>query len=210
MNRFGKLIHDRRMQLDLTLEEVGNRVGVGKSTIRKWEQGTIQNVKRDKIVLLAQALQMDPAMLVMSDEEETVFNQATNLFRPMMKTVPIIGTIACGTPILAEENIQGEAHVAQHIAADFALWCKGDSMSPRFENGDLVFIRQQPSVDNGQIAAVLIDDEATLKHVYVSRGTLTLVADNPAYEPLVYTDPAVLQTIRIIGLVTGYQRAVNQ
>ena len=204
----GERIKTARVNRDMTQEELGKKIGVQRAAINKYETGVVVNLKRSTIEALAQALDVDPIWLMGLNESGDP--TPSNLFTPTFKTIPIIGTIACGTPILAEENIQGEAHVSQHISADFALWCKGDSMSPRFENGDLVFIRQQPSVDNGQIAAVLIDDEATLKHVYVSRGTLTLVADNPAYEPLVYTDPCVLQTIRIIGLVTGYQRAVNQ
>ena len=83
-------------------------------------------------------------------------------------------------------------------------------MAPKFLDGDLVFIRQQPDVDNGQIAAVLIENEATLKHVYKGTNSLTLVAENPAFAPLIYTVPVELQQIRIIGLAIGYQRAVNQ
>ena len=210
MNKFGKLIHDRRSELGLTLEEVGNRVGVGKSTIRKWEQGMIQNVKRDKILALAKALSIDPAMLIFSDEESNDVFQISNVFRPTMGTIPIVGSIACGTPILAQENIEGNAQVSDHIQADFALWCKGDSMSPKFEHGDLVFIRQQSDVDPGQIAAVLIGEEATLKHVYHKDGILTLVSENPKYPPMIYTDPEQLMQTRILGLVTGFQRAIRQ
>lgn len=200
-------IREARISRDLTQGDLAKSLGYkSRTSIAKIEAGMV-DLPQSKIKAFADVLGVSVGYLMGDVESST---PAANMFKPNLRTIPIIGTIACGTPILAEENIQGEAHVAQHISADFALWCKGDSMSPRFENGDLVFIRQQPSVDNGQIAAVLIDDEATLKHVYVSRGTLTLVADNPAYEPLVYTDPAVLQTIRIIGLVTGYQRAVNQ
>ena len=206
MADFGKIIHDRRIELGLTLEELGERVGVGKSTVRKWEQGIIQQAKRDKIAALADALQISPAILVNS-QEETPF--AKNLFVPKFSQVPIIGTIACGTPILAEENLDGFAKVTD-LVCDFGLWCRGDSMAPRFLDGDLVFIRQQADVDNGQIAAVLIENEATLKHVYKQPNRLTLIAENPSFPPLIYTDPVELQQIRILGLVTGYQRAVNQ
>jgi len=209
MTDFSKIIRDRRAELGLTLEELGNEVGVGKSTIRKWEQGTIKQVKRDKIAKLAKALRIDVALLV-ADEDNSDIVYAGNIFKPNFQTVPIIGTIACGEPILAQENVEGLATKSDHIEADFALWCKGDSMTPRFNDGDLVFIRQQSDVDNGQIAAVLIENEATLKHVYKQPDRLTLIAENPSFPPLIYTDPVELQQIRILGLVTGYQRAVNQ
>lgn len=209
MTDFSKIIRDRRAELGLTLEELGNEVGVGKSTIRKWEQGTIKQAKRDKIAKLAKALRIDVALLV-ADEDNSDIVYARNIFKPNFQTVPIIGTIACGEPILAQENVEGLATKSDHIEADFALWCKGDSMTPRFNDGDLVFIRQQSDVDNGQIAAVLIENEATLKHVYKQSDRLTLIAENPSFPPLIYTDPVELQQIRILGLVTGYQRAVNQ
>lgn len=212
MTDFGKIIRDRRLELGLTLEEVGNMVGVGKSTVRKWEQGTIKQMKHGKIVSLARALQVDPAVLVADDQtpDADAPIYAKNIFIPHFTTVPIVGTIACGSPVLAQENIEGQAVKSDHIQADFALWCKGDSMAPKFMDGDLVFIHRQPSVDDGQIAAVLIENEATLKHVYKGSNQLTLIPENPAFPPLVYTDPVDLQQIRIIGLVTGYQRAVNQ
>lgn len=203
-----KRIHLARINRGLTMEELGARIGVKKATIYKYERGIIGNMKRGKIESLARALDVNPVWLMgLTDEGEII---PSNLFTPTFKSVPILGKIACGTPILAQENQEGSAPVSEHIAADFALWCRGDSMAPRFEDGDLVFLRQQDDVDPGQIAAVLIDDEATLKHVYKAPGQLTLVADNPAYPPLIYSDPVTLQSIRILGLVTGYQRAIRQ
>ncbi len=203
-----KRIHLARINRGLTMEELGECIGVSRSTINKYEKGMIGDMRSRKLKALAEALDVDPVWLMgLTDEGGVV---PSNLFTPTFKSVPILGKIACGTPVLAEENQEGSAPVSEHIAADFALWCRGDSMAPRFEDGDLVFIRQQEDVDPGQIAAVLIDDEATLKHVYKAPGQLTLVADNPAYPPLIYSDPVTLQSIRILGLVTGYQRAIRQ
>lgn len=201
MTNFGKLIHDRRLQLDMTLEQVGNIVGVGKSTVRKWEQGSITNVKRDKLVLLAKALQMDPSALIYDDPLP-----APNLFRPEFHRVPILGTIACGEPILAEDNLEGYANVAE-IRCDFALRCKGDSMTPKFMDGDLVLIRQQPDVEDGQIAAVRIEDEATLKHVYHTGDGVMLTAENSAYPPMMFRQDT-FSRIAIIGLAVGYLRLI--
>ena len=117
--------------------------------------------------------------------------------------VPIVGEIACGTPITAEENIDGYADLPDGVHADFALRCKGDSMEPTFKDGDLVLIRSQPDVEDGQIAAVGIDNEATLKHVYHSELTLLLVADNPKFAPI---QTRKGDNVVIYGLAIGYTR----
>lgn len=196
-------IKARRQDLGMTQAELAEKIGYkSKTTITRIERGEI-DLPQSKIVSFARALDTTVNYLLGDIVPK-------GLFKPNFQTVPIIGTIACGEPILAQENLEGLATKSDHIEADFALWCKGDSMAPRFLDGDLVFIRQQPDVDNGQIAAVLIENEATLKHVYKGTNSLTLVAENPSFPPLIYTDPVELQQIRIIGLVTGYQRAVNQ
>ena len=123
---------------------------------------------------------------------------------PNMNKIPLLGTIACGEPILAQENIESEIDIPEDIKADFALRCSGNSMiDARILDGDIVYIHQQPTVNNGEIAAVLIGDEATLKRVYLTGNTLTLVACNAAYEPLVYTNEQ-LNDIRILGKAVGF------
>lgn len=118
---------------------------------------------------------------------------------PRTKKVPRLGTIACGEPILAEENIDGFDYVPEDISCDFSLICKGDSMiNARILDGDIVYIRQQPTVENGEIAAVLIDNEATLKRVYINGDTIILQPENTAYQPIVYTGEK-LNEIRILG-----------
>ena len=120
-------------------------------------------------------------------------------------SVPIVGEIACGVPITAEENIDGYADLPDGVHADFALRCKGDSMTPTFENGDLVLIRQQPEVQNGQIAAVNVNGETTLKHVYYQENGLLLVADNPQFSPIFIARDSIEDFI-IHGLAVGYTR----
>lgn len=117
--------------------------------------------------------------------------------------IPIVGEIACGVPITAQENIDGYADLPDGIRADFALKCRGESMTPTFEDGDLVLIRQQPDVEDGQIAAVGINGEATLKHIYKQENGILCVSDNPKYAPQFY--PAESAPI-IYGKAVGYVR----
>ena len=198
----GKLLKKRRQELNLTLEDVGNVVGVGKSTVKKWEDGYIANMKRDKIASIAKVLQLSPAVIMGLEDDVYTFNNIIPL--PNMNKVPLLGTIACGEPILAEENVECEIDIPENINADFALRCKGDSMiDARIMDGDIVYIKQQPVVNNGEIAAVLIGDEATLKKVYLSGSTLTLLACNSSYEPFVYSGEE-LNNIRILGKAVGF------
>lgn len=198
----GKLLKKRRQELNLTLEDVGNAVGVGKSTVKKWEDGYIANMKRDKIASIAKVLQLSPAVIMGLEDDVYTFDNIIPL--PNMNKIPLLGTIACGEPILAEENVECEIDIPENINADFALRCKGDSMiDARIMDGDIVYIKQQPVVNNGEIAAVLVGDEATLKKVYLSGSTLTLLACNSSYEPFVYSGEE-LNNIRILGKAVGF------
>ena len=136
---------------------------------------------------------------------ELIGEISPDIVRMIPHAIPVIGDIACGEPILAEQNIEGYADLPEGVHADFALRCKGDSMTPTFLNGDLVLIRRQPEVENGQIAAVSINGEATLKHVYVRNSGLMLVADNPSYDPILAVPESDKQII-IHGLAVGYIR----
>lgn len=123
---------------------------------------------------------------------------------PQTRKVPLLGTIACGEPLLAEENLDGYVEMPENVHADFCLRCNGDSMvGARIKDGDVVFIRQQPEVENGEIAAVIIDDEATLKRVYLSADKIILQPENPRYEPFVFVGEELSQ-IRIIGKAVAF------
>ncbi|MBR5826635.1 MAG: helix-turn-helix domain-containing protein [Clostridia bacterium] len=200
-NDIGKIIHSQRTALGLTLEEVGNAVGVGKSTVKKWEDGFISNMKRDKIALLAEVLQISPVTFITGVLTKDITEpQIANIIPlPLTKNIPLLGDIACGEPILAEENISDYIKADISVHADFALRCKGDSMiNARIFDGDIVYIRQQSDVDDGEIAAVLIGDEATLKKVYKTENKLVLRPCNPMYDDLVYSNDA-LDSVRILG-----------
>lgn len=123
---------------------------------------------------------------------------------PDMRRIPLLGTIACGEPILAEENLDGEVDIPAHVQADFALRCKGDSMiTARIFDGDIVYIRRQEDVNSGEIAAVLIGDEATLKRVYKYPGRLELRPENPTFPVLQFEGPQ-LEDVRIIGKAVAF------
>lgn len=126
---------------------------------------------------------------------------------PEMATIPLVGSIACGTPILAEQNIEARIGVPALWRADFALTCHGNSMAAMIQDGDIVCIRKQPEVENGEIAAVRIGEEATLKRFYRQGDTVMLQAENPAFSPLVYTRDQ-LNEITIEGRVVGICRGI--
>ena len=124
------------------------------------------------------------------------------------QSVPLLGSIAAGEPIFANENRETYIELGSDVKCDFALIVDGDSMEPTIKRGDIVFIRKQPDVDNGQIAAVLIDDSATLKRVYHVPNGLTLVSDNTTkFPPRTVTMPEYA-TISIMGLAVAYKRTL--
>ena len=128
---------------------------------------------------------------------------------PEMRKIPLIGTIACGEPILAEEHIEEYIDIPKHIAADFALTCKGDSMiNARIFDGDVVYIRRQDTVEKGEIAAVLIDGEATLKRVQLFEDHISLEPENPQYRPLVYWNEG-MNNVRILGKAVAFTSAIR-
>ncbi|MBQ2934378.1 MAG: helix-turn-helix domain-containing protein [Clostridia bacterium] len=196
----GNLIKKLRTEKGYSQEQLGNMLGVQRAAVQKWECGTVKNLKRETIKKLSEIFDVPPSSFI--DADYMNFNNVISF--PKMNRIPLVGTIACGTPVLATENLDGEVTVPEEINADFALRCKGDSMiDARIMNGDIVYIRQQPTVENGEIAAVLIDEEATLKRVYLSENTITLVACNSKYQPFVYTGEQ-LSDIRILGKAVGF------
>lgn len=125
------------------------------------------------------------------------------------KLIPLVGTIACGTPIFAEENIESTVAVPQHMNVNFALRCKGDSMvGARILDNDIVCIRQQEVVENGEIAAVLIDNEATLKRFYRYGDTVVLRAENPNFKEIEFSKDE-LQEIKILGKAVYFISSIN-
>lgn len=201
----GERIRQLRIEKDMTQEMLGEKIGVKKAAIYKYENGLVVNLKRDIIEKLANVLEVSPSYLMGLDDIKDVPQGFQPV--PSMKKIPRVGRIACGTPILAEENVEEYDSVPEHWKADFTLICVGDSMAPKIQDGDLVAIKQQETVENGQIAAVLIDNEATLKRVYVYPDKLILRPENPNYEPIVILN-GESSNIRIEGRAVGFCRGL--
>ena len=180
-------IKARRQELGLTVEELANRMGYkDKSSISKIENGKA-DIPQSKVKAFAEALETTTAYLIGIDEEKEASAPVPPGFQPLPELVslPVVGHIACGTPILAEQNIDGAACVPARWRANFVLICKGDSMTPKIHDGDLVAIRKQPEVENGEVAAVRIGEEATLKRVYRHENMLELRPENPTFESII-------------------------
>ena len=200
----GDRIKRARELCGMTQGELGSICGTTKQTIFKYENGVITNIPTDRIELIAEATGVSPAY-IMGWTDDMSQMPSNILPMPAMVSRPRLGSIACGEPILAEQNIEGYDQIPDFVKCDFTLLCKGDSMiGARIHDGDVVCIKQQPEVENGQIAAVLVDgDEATLKRFYFENGTVTLQAENPAYPPKVFTGDDV-NNVRVLGLATHF------
>lgn len=195
-----------RKQAGLTQKELCEKSGVSYSYLTKLESGVQTNPTYEVLAALGGVL---GAPLSAVYDFSDIVTPVNVLPLPKTKKVPLVGTIACGKPILATENIEDEIDSPEDVKADFALRCKGDSMiNARINDGDIVFIRQQETVENGEIAAVLLDDEATLKRVYFADGTVTLSAENSKYPPLVFhSDDGV--DVRILGKAVAFLSLVE-
>lgn len=190
VNITAQRIKEALLLRNLKPTELAEKTGLGRSAISQYLSGKV-NPKQDKIHLMAQALMVDELWLMglsgnyqKSQISPNIFDIKTIL--PIEKRmIPLLGSVSCGTPKLADETFEGYVEVGSNINADFCIRASGDSMiNARILDGDIVFIRQQSDVDDGEIAAVLIDDECTLKRVYKMPGRIQLRAENPKYDPI--------------------------
>lgn len=199
-----------RLEHGLSQSELGKIAGVSDKAVSTWELG-LKTPRMGAVEKMANYFGITKSAIVddapMTSLQKPVVPPG---FMPMpeMVQVPLIGSIACGTPITAEQNIKSYVGVPAAWRADFALECHGDSMAPTICDGDVVCIRSQPEVEQGQIAAVRIGEEATLKHCYYQNGVVQLLADNPSVcPPMVYTG-SDLDEIEVEGLAVGFCRGL--
>lgn len=195
----GEKIYYLRTKNSMTLEELGNKVGVGKSTVRKWENGMIANMKRDKILKVAEALNTTPAYLMGWDEAKE---------EPKKKGVkiPVLGRVAAGVPIEMIEDVLDYEEITEDMAKHgeyFALKIQGDSMTPRIWNNDVVIVRQQDDAENGDIVIAAINgDDAVCKRLQKYNDGIALISLNPVYDPIyLKKDEIDEKPVRIIGKV---------
>ena len=201
----------------LTTDALSERSGVPKGTINKLLNGETRNPTTQTLRRLAKALNCPLETLcgqptdipgvyrlgALTGDAQALMarGELTPVHR---RRVPLLGKIAAGKPILCEEEVE-VVGCDDHLQCDFALKVSGDSMvGARIHDGDIVFIRSQEDVDDGQIAAVIIDDRATLKRVYHIPNGVQLLSENPKYPPMVFTYPEH-ECIRILGRAVGFQ-----
>jgi repressor LexA len=214
-----------RLKTALTLRDIrpivlAEKTGIPKSAISQYMSGYTKP-KQDRIYSISRVLNVSEAWLMGFDvpmertpsraENDIDYSKFDNIIPITTKKFPLLGKIACGEPIFADEDRESYIAADSDIKADFVLRCKGDSMvGARIMDGDLVFIRKQISVENGEIAAVIIDDSATLKRVYYykEKNTLILKPENPRYEDFIYTGNE-LDNIRILGKAIAFQSDVR-
>lgn len=191
-------IKQRRKELGLSAEEVAEKLGVSPATIYRYENNDIKKFPTEILKPLAKVLHTTPSYLI--GWSDNVEENVTNLITlKKTKKIPLLGKIACGEPILAQENWDDTIILPDSVDADFALVCQGDSMiDARINNGDIVYIKMQNQVNNGEIAAVLIDNEATLKRFYKIDNKVVLKPENKEYEPMIFVNDEINE-IRIIG-----------
>lgn len=198
------IIKSKRLELGMTMKELAEKVGVSEGTISRWESGEIANMRRNVIVSLAKALNITPAVLMGWSEPDPIEARGVR--------IPVLGRVVAGIPIEAITDIIDYEEIPAQMAKSgtyFALQVKGRSMEPTLHEGDVVIVRQQPEVENGEIAIVLVNgNDATVKEVKEGPDGLTLIGHNVGvYSPHFYTREQIQNLpIRIIGKVVELRR----
>ena len=208
MSEIGNLIYNRRKELGLTLEEVGKAVGVSKSTVKKWENGFISNMRRDKIEKLATILQVSPVRLLGIETQSKPLTAEE--IRANTRPIPLVGRVAAGLSCHAEDNIEGYILTDSEILHEgydyFWLTVTGDSMEPELHDKDLVLVREQETLDSECFAVVRIDGEdGVVKRVRVEPERITLTSVNPYYPPRVF-EREQMNDVAIVGKVVQSKR----
>ena len=200
VNTLGDRMRILRSGRGLTQQDVAAALNVSRSAVAMWERNE-REPNLETLAALARLLDVPLSALV--EREEAPLPAGLRPVRT--KRIPLLGTIAAGEPIFAEEEHETYVDVGGSVRADFALEVKGESMEPVYKDGDVVYIRRQDDVRDGQVAAVVVDDSATLKRVYHLPVGVQLMPLNPAFAPMLFT-PENSDSVRILGLAVGYFR----
>lgn len=213
--KLGDLIRSYRESHDLSQRQFALRCDLSNGYISILERGVNPNTQRPVTPTIPQLKKLADGMgMSLTDLFEQVDDMpidfGSNIIPlPEMRKIPLLGKIACGAPILAEEHVEEYIDIPKHIHADFALTCQGDSMiNARIFDGDIVYIRQQDTVEPGEIAAVLIDNDATLKRIRIFEDHISLEPENPQYRPIVLWGEE-MNTVRILGKAIAFTSAVR-
>ena len=221
--KLGDYIKQYRLSKDLSQRQFATQCGISNGYISMLEEGRnprtneplVPSLPMLKKIASGMGISMHELISTVDDmpisfKQEIDIPQNENILPlPKTKKIPLLGNVACGEPLFAEQNIEGHFSAPEELGADFCLRAKGDSMTnARIFDGDIVFVHQQPMVEDGEIAVILIDDEATIKRVYYDRenGFLTLVPENPQYKVMRFQGEKLNQ-IRILGkVIAGYYK----
>ena len=204
MNPVSKRLIDAYRKSGLSYPELEKITGIPKSSIQRYITGMYEDIPMSRLEKIADALNVSAAY-IMGWEDEL----PSNIVPIHRRMIPVLGNVAAGQPIWADEEHDEYVDDNGTKGADFALRVKGDSMSPLIEDGDFVYVHRQPTVRNGQIAVVIDGDSATLKYVYINNDGVQLASHNPKYAPMVYTGDAAAQ-LHIAGLAIAYRRSLLQ
>lgn len=217
-NDMGKKLHELRDARGLTQREVANAVGVTEATVSRWESGHINNMRRDKIESLAKVLQVSP-LVIMGRTEELTPHRETALKHPAANSyvhIPVLGAIPAGIPSEAIESVLDYEDIPADMAKHgnfYGLIARGHSMEPTINDGDVVIIRQQPTVESGEIAVVKLNgNEATLKEVKITDEGIFIIGHNrSAFEPMFLThEQAKSLPLRILGKAVELRRTLGK
>lgn len=203
---FATRLRELREKKGLSQVELSEALGLSKGAVNNYENG-VSSPREETLYKIFEILECDANYLFQDDVPLTV----PSLYPIETQSFPLLGSVACGEPIFADEELELYVQAGTNIKADFCLRAKGDSMTgARIYDGDIVFVRRQPTVENGEIAVVLIEDEATLKRVHYDQeaGVLLLFPENPNYKTMRYSGEE-LNRIRILGKAIGFQGDVK-
>lgn len=223
--KIGQLIKNYREQHSISQRQFALLCNVSNGYISMLEEGrnpktnepivpslsTMKKIASAMGMSLNQLVSTVDDMDVLFDKEEIDLTSIPGIFIPKTKKLPVLGNIACGEPIFAEENFDGYIDIEEGIKADFCLHAKGDSMTgARIMDGDIVIVKKQDMVSNGEIAVVLIDNEATLKRAYYypEKNMLILRPENPSYEDMTFMNDE-LNNIKILGKAVAFQSVIR-
>ena len=204
----GERIRQYRIRAGKTMEELATAADTSRQTIYRYESGETTNSPLGRLEAIARALDVSPAVLMGWDTGEA---PPAEIFPIRRRAVPMLGSVACGEPVYAEQDFCGYELAGEGVDADFCLRASGDSMiGARIYDGDIVFVKAQDSVEDGQIAVVIIGEEATLKRFYYDRPgqKVILTPENPRYAPLVFSGEE-LDTVRILGRAVAFQSRIR-
>lgn len=206
----GKRIKQLRNENGFTQEELGQKIGVKKAAIQKYENGSVVNIKKDRLKILAEVLSTTPSYIMgWAEFDEQLDTRKIKQEVDQMShgtRIPILGKVAAGIPIEAIENLNGDEweEIPDEMATQadyFALRIQGNSMEPKFSEGDVVIVKKQDDIESGDIAVVMVNgDDATVKKVMKQDSGIVLVSLNSSVYPPVFYDNKSIYELPIIIL----------